>query len=438
MVHVSIVGFDNGTEEERLLDGFPAQAINASLAVGDDAVSVPLPENKGISFMGDTKGGAFDIEPEQAATLLKEPNASGKSNSDVVRPWVNGSDVTKRNRGIFIIDFGCEAALNDAARYEAPLRYVEQRVKPERVANRRESYAKKWWLHVEPRPAMREALSDKRYLVTPNVSKHRLFAFLDAVTLPDHQVIAFARSDDYFFGVLQSSVHELFARRPGGGTQLREAESGFRYTPSSTFETFPLPWPPGKEDVKHPAYKRIAEAAKSLNEQRERWLNPPGWIEQLAAKIDAADTFADVPKEARPLIRQSAIMAAAAKDDRLKKRTLTNLYNERPTWLKLAHEQLDRAVLAAYAATDPEGDWSEGWAEVWTDTGAGQLLPADHPLAAKRAEVDQKVLANLLRLNHARSKAGEPPTQNESEPASPVKKPRRNPNGIRAARRNEK
>jgi hypothetical protein len=60
-------------------------------------------------------------------------------------------------------------------------------------------------------------------------------------------------------------------------------------------------------------------------------------------------------------------MAAAAKDPKLKKRTLTNLYNERPTWLRLAHEALDRAVLAAYAATDPAGDWSEGWAAVWVD-----------------------------------------------------------------------
>jgi hypothetical protein len=97
-------------------------------------------------------------------------------------------------------------------------------------------------------------------------------------------------------------------------------------------------------------------------------------------------------------------MAAAAKDARLKNRTLTKLYNERPTWLRMAHEQLDRAVLAAYAATDPEGDWSEDWAEVWTETGAGQPLKADHPLAATRAEIDQKVLANLLRLNHARAK----------------------------------
>ena len=96
-------------------------------------------------------------------------------------------------------------------------------------------------------------------------------------------------------------------------------------------------------------------------------------------------------------------MALAAKDSRLKKRTLTNLYNERPTWLKLAHEALDRAVLSAYAATDPEGGWQEDWANVWTETGAGQPLLKDHPLVAARAEVDQAVLRNLLGLNRSRA-----------------------------------
>src|SRR5687768_9812556 len=97
--------------------------------------------------------------------------------------------------------------------------------------------------------------------------------------------------------------------------------------------------------------------------------------------------------------------AAAAKDPKLKRRTLTNLYNERPTWLRVAHEQLDRSVLAAYAAVDAEGEWDEAWAEVWFDTGAGQSLPAGHELAARRAVVEQNVLANLLRLNHERAGA---------------------------------
>lgn len=151
--------------------------------------------------------------------------------------------------------------------------------------------------------------------------------------------------------------------------------------------------------------QQIANAARELNEQRERWLNPPEWIEPLAAAVDAEDDFADVPEEARPLIRESAIMARAAKDANLKKRTLTNLYNERPTWLRLAHDKLDRAVLAAYAGVDPNGEWSEDWAEIWTETGAGQPLSEDHELYEHRQEIDQEVLANLLRMNLARAAA---------------------------------
>ncbi len=183
---------------------------------------------------------------------------------------------------------------------------------------------------------------------------------------------------------------------------MRELASAKRYSHTLTFNTFPLPWPPGREDTGHEAHGRISGSAKELNEQRERWLNPPEWLEPLAAAVDAEDDFADVPEEARALIRESAIMARAAKDPNLKKRTLTNLYNERPTWLRLAHDRLDRAVLAAYAAVDPDGEWSEDWAEVWTETGAGQPLPDDHPLKTKRDQTDQQVLENLLRLNLAR------------------------------------
>ena len=99
-------------------------------------------------------------------------------------------------------------------------------------------------------------------------------------------------------------------------------------------------------------------------------------------------------------------MAKATKDPNLKRRTLTNLYNDRPTWLRLAHEKLDRGVLSAYAAVDPEGGWDEDWAEVWSETGAGQPLPEDHSLTDRRREIDERVLSNLLRLNLAR--AGRP------------------------------
>ena len=57
--------------------------------------------------MGDTKGGAFDIDGRIARAWLCEPlNANGRPNSDVLKPWVNGLDLTRRRRDMWIIDFG--------------------------------------------------------------------------------------------------------------------------------------------------------------------------------------------------------------------------------------------------------------------------------------------------------------------------------------------
>ena len=66
--------------------------------------------------------------------------------------------------------------------------------------------------------------------------------------------------------------------------------------------------------------------------------------------------------------------------------------------------KLGQAVLGAYAAADPDGDWSEDWADVWTDTGAGFPLPANRELSERRKEIDQRVLGNLLRMNLERAK----------------------------------
>ena len=72
---------------------------------------------------------------------------------------------------------------------------------------------------------------------------------------------------------------EAGAARTGGGSgwadeQLRECESGFRYTPSSTFDTLPFPWAPGKGPKDELRVQAIAQAAKELVEQRDRWWNP--------------------------------------------------------------------------------------------------------------------------------------------------------------------
>ncbi|MCA9311138.1 MAG: class I SAM-dependent DNA methyltransferase [Phycisphaerales bacterium] len=416
-VQISIVIFTRAPldDEKCRLDDREVQGINADLTAGVDlTATLPLPENKDLSFQGTINSGKFDTTWVEAREMLATPNPTPQSNRDVLRPWSNGRDVTARSRGQWIIDFGVERSASDAAVYEEPYRRVTELVRPQRDVLRQGApgyaHSSKYptWQLWNTRHEMRKRLQPlKRFIVTPRVSKHRLFSWLRFEALADAQLIVFARPDDYLLGLLHSSIHEMWARRKG--TQLREAESGFRYTPTTCFETFPLPWPPGSEPTHDIRYEAIAEAARVLDEQRERWLNPPEWVEEIAAAVDAEDDFADVARvsgeEARRLIRQSAIDARAAKDARLKKRTLTNLYNQRPTWLRLAHRRLDEAVLAAYAHTDPAGGWDVAWAEVFEETGAGQPLPEGHSLTDRRAEVEQFILAALLRLNLERAQA---------------------------------
>jgi type II restriction/modification system DNA methylase subunit YeeA len=331
-VHVSIVGFDDGAETIRVLNGLPVLSINSNLTSGVNVTGASrLSENEGVAFVADIKGGPFDITESQAEAMLNAPNPDGRSNRDVVRRWVNGADITRRGRGMWIIDFGVNTTMAEAALYELPFEYVKAHVKPMRDPNRRKRYRELWWLHLEPGAGMRAALQGlERYVVTPVNAKHRIFAWLDAGTLADHQLIAIARDDDYTFGVLHSRAHEVWALAKG--TQLREIETGFRYTPTTTFETFPFPEP--SENHR----QAISEAAAKLDHLRSQWLNPPG--------------------------QDPAV---------LKQRTLTNLYNAPPTWLRNLHAELDAAVAAAY-----------GWSEDVSD---------------------QEVLEALLTLNFERSEA---------------------------------
>lgn len=313
-VHVSMVGFDDGRIEHKSLDGEAVNSINADLTSHVDLTrAAKLPENADIGFIGSQKGGPFDIPERTAQHLIAQiGNVSGRSNADVVRPWVNGSDITQQPRGKWIIDFGGFMPLEEAAQYEAPFEYVKKHVYPRRKDVRRKNHREYWWIHAESRPGMREALSKlTRYIATPRVSKHRVFVWLDTEILADSAVVVIARDDDYSFGVLQSTIHERWARATG--TQLREATSGFRYSQTMTLETFPFPWPPGQEPQDAPRVQAIAEAARELVQKRDAWLNPEGMSEK-----------------------------------ELKKRTLTNLYNDYPMWLELVHQKVDRAVLDAY------------------------------------------------------------------------------------------
>ena len=346
-VRVSLVCFsraDDTSASVARLDGEPVDEIYSDLtarrgSAGVDLTAVQrLPRNAGVAFMGDTKGGPFDVAGDQAREWLRLPtNPNGRTNADVLKPWVNGMDLTRRPAGKWIVDFGWTMSDGDAALYEEPFGWVKEHVYPMRHRNRRKAYRQYWWRHVEPRQGMWRALAGLScYIATPRVAKHRLFVWLDVRVCPDSATIAIARDDDTTFGILHSRFHEIWSLRLC--TWLGKGNDP-RYTPSSTFETFPFPpglTPdlPASEYADDPRSVAVALEAQRLVELRDRWLNPPEWVEWVDEPVPG------YPK--RPVPRDEDAAKA------LKKRTLTNLYNARPQWLADAHAALDAAVAAAY------------------------------------------------------------------------------------------
>jgi len=366
-VRVSMIGLEvsSGTIQPEF-EGSPVHAIHSDLTAAKTASSADitdaarLAENRGVAFMGDTKGGAFDIPGDTARSWLKLPvNPNGLPNSHVLKQYANAIDMTRRSRDVWIIDFGWEMNEAEASLFETPFQHVVNEVLPIRQNNAREMYRRFWWRHVEPRQGMWAAIGEKkRYLATPVVSKHRLFRWYPRTIVPANLLDAIARDDDTTFGILHSRFHELWSLRMGTSLEDRP-----RYTPTTTFETFPFPGGltpdiPAADYADDPRAQAIAEAAARLNELRENWLNPPDLVRREPEVVEG------YPDRILP------VDEAAAKE--LKKRTLTNLYNARPAWLDHAHQTLDEAVAAAY-----------GW-------------PADL--------TDDESLAKLFELNQARPK----------------------------------
>lgn len=372
-------GWDGGV----MLDGLPVVAVHADLTAGggvDLTLAKPLKENARVSFEGTKKYGDFDISGELARQWLLAPNPHGKPNSDVVKPWANGKDISARATDTWIIDFGIDLPEREAALYEVPFAHVLQHVK----AQRQDA---KWWLHERPRPELRKALRGlSRYIATPRVAKYRYFVWLPMALLPDTRLNVIARDDDTSFGILSSRIHETWSL--ANASIHGDGDEGGRptYNAKSCFETFPFPAGLTPKDTKNChaeldsashhqiagqarndctdviAIDAISAAAIRLNELRENWLNPAEWVDWV---ITSEEEKANYPKRA---------VAKAGHEAELKKRTLTNLYNQRPTWLDNAHKTLDIAVANAY-----------GWADYTADT------------------PDDEILRRLLKLNLERS-----------------------------------
>ena len=308
------------SETVAMLDGRPVATINADLTALDrHHTARPLAENAGIAFIGDVKGGTFDVPGELARALAcaAQPTQWPPQHRRIASVGQRLRHHCAATADMWIVDFGVDMPEHEAALYEAPFEHVTKHVKPERDKNRDEPVPR---LVVASRRAAarrcaKHVAALSRYIVTPTVAKHRVFVWLTRETC------------------CPTTTDCL---RPRGRLLLRRAAlAGPRGLVAADGDvaggtTRATPRRPASRPSRCPGRRaRSAGAIRACTPSPRR--RGPGRPAPSLARTRRTPTEAD-----------------------LKKRTLTNLYNARPAWLAHAHAALDRAVWAAYGWDDPD------------------------------------------------------------------------------------
>jgi hypothetical protein len=231
--------------ETTLLDGQPVPFISSRLDADPEAEPRRLPQNEGKAFQGDiVRGIGFVLEPAEAESLL----ARDPRHADCLFPYLNGEDLNthpEQRPSRWVICFH-DWGLDRAQEYPDLLRIVEERVRPERerLRNRDDRRDReRWWLFARYRGDMRPAIAPlRRVIVISRVTEYHAICFASQKAIFSDRLVVFAFDNEYHFALLQSSIHEVWARRQGF-----TLESRYCYAPLDAFDTFPFPQAPSLE-----------------------------------------------------------------------------------------------------------------------------------------------------------------------------------------------
>jgi hypothetical protein len=384
-VVVAVVHLAKGKVAEtwpwRSLDRISVRAIDSRL---HDAVErtdpLKLASNKDLASMGaDVYGKGFTLSPSERDVLV----ARNLKNAERIFPYLGGDEVNSRTAQDFdryVISFG-DLTLHEAERWPDLLAIVREKVKPEREALRDNPDGRRlrdnWWRFNRTRQEMFEAIKKlDRCLVTAIVSKYLIFSFQPPDRIFSHKLYVFKFHEYRYFGLLQSRLH-------GAWTWLLSStmKTDLNYSASDCFETFPFP---------------TAEALVSLDP-----------ISQTLYGTRAAYMVAtDQGLTATYNQLTDPDCAPDRPEDLAAVRHLRQL-----------HEDLDRAVLAAY-----------GWSEI----AVPPFCPATDAERAAVSLFEDTVIDRLFALNAERAaeergvamQAGATKPAAGSKPKSPGRKPR--------------
>ena len=187
------------------------------------ASPLPLCENAGLVFLGETAWAPAILTPALAKSLAAARNPTGRPNHDVLRTFVGHDGGRLRQHSQ--IDFPAHYREQEAALHERPFARLRKNVGAQSGS---------WWINPHAQPALRHALARlDRFLATPVKADPPAWTWIESEHLPDASLLAVARDDDFTHAVLQSAAFTAWwqAHRRS-------------LPPVQIVESFPFPWPP--------------------------------------------------------------------------------------------------------------------------------------------------------------------------------------------------
>jgi len=351
-VTVAIVHIEKGrcTSPRRFLDGLDVLAINSRLRAGNERPDpVALKANANKSFQGSiVLGMGFVLTVEERDALI----AKSKTNAERIFPYLGGDEVNSSPTQAFdryVINFG-DMTIEEAGRWPDLLQIVREKVRPEREKNNRESYRRYWWQFAEKRSELFVALAGRpRCLITKRVQKHLTFSFQESNCVFANTIYVFPFHAAKYFAVLQSRIHASWTWMFSS-----TMKTDLNYSSTDCFENFPFPDETmmiSLEVVGQTLYDARAAYMVATNQGLTATYN------QLKDPHCAPDRAEDLP-----VIQK----------------------------LRQLHEELDRAVVAAYGWSDipvppycPATDAERAAVALFEDTVIDRLFALNAELAAE-------------------------------------------------------
>ena len=248
----------------RMLDNQTVALINTFFEEGENPGEPDtIIENRDRVFEGSKfLGAGFLLTHDDAKRIC----ASDPRNAEVIMPVINGKELNNepdQTPGRSIINFR-DWPLEQAQEYLEPFLIVKEKVKPDREKQKDKGGRDLWWRFLRPRREMTSRIHGlPRCFATTGTTKYLNFSAMSTDNVFTHSLDVFTTDRWDLFAVVQSTLHDVWARKYSGSHETR-----LRYSPSDCFDTFAFPaglWQTADSDLAEQG-ERYHEHRKALME----------------------------------------------------------------------------------------------------------------------------------------------------------------------------